>query len=65
MITVIKKGTSASEMKKQMQEALKNASKSAKKKDISPFFGKIKLKIDPLEYQKKMRNEWELFISRY
>lgn len=59
MITIIKKGTSASEMQKQMKEALKKASDSNRKKDISPFFGKINLKIDAIEYQKKMRNEWE------
>jgi hypothetical protein len=59
MITIIKKGTSASEMQKQMQEALKKAKNSNRKKDISPFFGKINLKIDAIEYQKKMRDEWE------
>ena len=26
--------------------------------DRSRFCGSIKLKIDPLEYQRKMRNEW-------
>jgi len=26
--------------------------------DLSPFYGKVKLKEDPMEYQKRVRAEW-------
>lgn len=32
--------------------------KSAKMVDLSEFAGAIPLKIDPLEFQKKIRDEW-------
>ena len=32
--------------------------KSFTKQDLKKYIGKIKLSQDPLEYQKKIRNEW-------
>jgi len=55
MITVIKKGTPIKKMKELMDKAF---SKSAKN-DIRKYAGILKTEIDPLEYQKQMRNEWE------
>jgi hypothetical protein len=56
MVTVIKKGTSKEEIKKRINEAVSKTPK----KDIMKYAGKLKLTgIDPLEYQKKMRDEWE------
>ena len=54
MVTVIKKGTPIEKMKKLMNEAF---SKSPKK-DIRKYAGILKSDIDPLEFQKQMRNEW-------
>ena len=55
MVTVIKKGTPKDEIKKQIDEVVSKAPK----KDIRKYAGKLKMDIDPLEYQKQMRNEWE------
>lgn len=55
MVTVIKKGTSKDEIKKQIDEVVSKAPK----KDIRKYAGKLTIDIDPLEYQKQMRNEWE------
>ena len=43
------------------EELDKAMAKSFKKKktDISKYFGKLKLNIDPLKYQKKIRSEWK------
>jgi hypothetical protein len=30
-----------------------------KKKNLSRFFGKLNLKVDPIKFQKNIRNEWE------
>jgi hypothetical protein len=54
MITVIKKGASKEEIKKSLDNAV---AKSAKE-DIRKYAGKLKTEIDPLEYQKKMRDGW-------
>jgi hypothetical protein len=53
MITVIKKGSSAETVQKKYEKHKK------KKKDIEQFCGVINLKEDPLELQKKWRDEWE------
>lgn len=55
MVTIIKKGTPKEEIKKRVDEAI---SKSPKK-DIMKYAGKLKTDIDPLEYQRQMRDEWE------
>ena len=55
MVTIIKKGTPREEIKKKISDAV---SKSHKK-NIKKYAGKLKLDIDPLEYQRQMRNEWE------
>jgi hypothetical protein len=55
MVTVIKKGTSAKEVKKRVDAAISKASK----KDIMKFAGKLKITIDPLEYQRQLRDEWK------
>ena len=54
MVTVIKKGTD----KKEIEKAISNF-KSAKKFDAYKHCGTIKLREEPLEIQKKMRDEWE------
>lgn len=55
MVTTIKKGTS--------RENIKRAFKKRKAKttgpDLQKYFGSISLKEDPLEMQKKWRDEWE------
>ncbi len=55
MTTVIKKGTQKKEAKKLVDEAVAKAGK----KDLRKFAGVLKTDIDPLEYQKQVRNEWE------
>ena len=55
MVTIIKKGTPREEIKKR----LTNAVSKSRKRNIGKYAGKLKLEIDPLEYQKKMRNEWK------
>jgi hypothetical protein len=55
MVTVIKKGTPKDEIKKKIDEVVLKTPK----KDIRKYAGKLKMDIDPLEYQRQMRNEWE------
>jgi hypothetical protein len=55
MVTIIKKGTPRDEIKKR----IRNAFSKSQKRDISKYAGKLTLKVDPLEYQKQMRNEWK------
>lgn len=55
MITKIKRGTSSQKIKKKMDAALsKNPSEN-----IMIYAGSLKTDIDPLTYQKEIRNEWE------
>lgn len=55
MVTVIKKGMK----KKQISLLLeKNKKSQSKKIDIEKYCGILKLKVDPLEIQKRIRNEW-------
>jgi len=55
MVIKINKDTKAEEL----DEALKKLQKS-KKKDLSSFYGKLKGVFgDGLEYQKKIRDEWD------
>jgi hypothetical protein len=55
MVTIIKKGTPKSEIRKQVNKVV---SKN-KKTDIRKYAGILTIDIDPIVYQKNMRNEWE------
>ena len=55
MVTIIKKGTPRQEAKKLINEVVAKAGK----KDLRKYAGILKTDIDPLEYQKQIRNEWE------
>ena len=55
MVTIIKKGTS----KEKIQIALNKRPIKIKGPDLKKYCGSISLSEDPLELQKKMRNEWE------
>ncbi|MBI4549010.1 MAG: hypothetical protein HY707_13590 [Ignavibacteriae bacterium] len=37
----------------------KRAHRKIDRKKLSKYFGKMKLTVDPLRYQKEMRNEWK------
>ena len=57
MVTVIKKGTSIKEIKKRLDEIIR---KKSRNNDVMKYAGKLKhLDIDPLKYQKNMRDEWQ------
>ena len=56
MVTVIKKGTTALEINK-IVESIKL--KSKRKVSLTSLVGSLKLTVDPLKFQKDMRNEWE------
>ncbi|MBX9785060.1 MAG: hypothetical protein K2X48_17365 [Chitinophagaceae bacterium] len=49
--------------KKQVREAMEKMQKSLKKKqgkgNVSKFFGISKSEVDGLEFQKKVRSEWD------
>lgn len=55
MIVEIKKGSSPEEIQKAIIKLRKHRKLFSAKK----HFGKAKLDIDGLNYQKKMRNEWD------
>ncbi|UJP63342.1 hypothetical protein [Mongoliitalea daihaiensis] len=55
MVTIIKKGMSKKKAKMLVDEAVNKS----QKKDIKRYAGILNTKIDPLEYQKKIRDEWE------
>lgn len=54
MAIVITKGSS----KKEIQKKLSKISKSSKR-ELRKLCGSLKLEFDPLELQKKWRDEWE------
>jgi hypothetical protein len=54
MVLILKKGASKLEIKK-----IEKQLNTLKSKDISKYCGKIKLKKDPLQIQKELRDEWE------
>lgn len=56
MVTVIKKGMKKKQISKLLE---KNKSSQSKKLNIEKYCGILKLEIDPLEIQKKLRNEWK------
>lgn len=55
MITTIKKGTSS----EKIRLALKERPTKVKSPDLKKYLGSISLDQDPLEMQKKWRDEWE------
>ena len=55
MVTTIKKGTS----REKIRLALKKRTVKIKSPDLEKYCGSISLSEDPLELQKKWRNEWE------
>jgi hypothetical protein len=55
MVTVINRSSSL----KQISEMIKKMLESQKKHDAYKFCGSVKLKDEPLAFQKKMRNEWK------
>jgi predicted transcriptional regulator len=55
MITTIEKGTSD----EKIRQALKKRPTKIKSLNLKKYCGSITLKEDPLEMQKKWRNEWE------
>jgi hypothetical protein len=55
MITTIEKGTSG----EKIRLVLKKRQSKIKSPDLKKYCGSISLKEDPLEMQKKWRNEWE------
>lgn len=55
MVTTIKKGTS----REKILDVLRKRKSKAKGIDLKKYCGSISLKEDPLEMQKKWRDEWE------
>ena len=55
MATVIKKGAS----KKEVRDSISKAIKGNPALQMSELAGKLKSKVNPLEYQKKVRDEWK------
>ena len=55
MITTIEKGTSV----EKIRQALKKRPVKIKSIDLKKYCGSISLQVDPLEMQKKWRDEWE------
>jgi hypothetical protein len=56
MVVTIKKGSN----KEEVLEAISKISKEENKKGLLDFFGTLKNSFgDGLEYQKKIRNEWD------
>jgi len=55
MATVIKKGSSKSEILKSIRKAIGKRPN----KGLMKLAGSLKVDIDPLEYQKKLRDEWK------
>ena len=56
MVTVIKKGTPLKDILAKLNRLLSGRKGGI---DSSKYSGKLKLKTDPLDYQKSMRDEWE------
>ena len=55
MITVIKKGTPKEEVNKKLNEAIKKTSKTS----ILKHAGTLTTDIDPIDYQRQLRDEWK------
>lgn len=57
MVTIVKHGSSNSLLQKILQKMRNQA--SGKKLDAKKFCGSIKLKNDPLQIQRTLRDEWQ------
>jgi hypothetical protein len=57
MSLTINKKDSVQAIRKAIEKA--SSQKIKKPVDIERYFGKVNFKMDGLEYQKKVRNEWE------
>ncbi len=55
MATIIKKGASKSEV----LETVKKVKGKRRNKELLKLAGSLKADIDPLKFQKKLRDEWE------
>jgi hypothetical protein len=55
MATVIKKGAS----KNEIHESIRKAVQSNPSKQLAQLAGKLKARVNPVEYQKSIRNEWK------
>ena len=55
MVTVIKRGTPKEEIRKQLKKALSKDSNGG----IMQYAGKLKADIDPVEFQRMLRDEWQ------
>lgn len=51
--TIIQKGTPLEEIKKQINTVV-----AKKKNNIKKFAGTVKLDVEPMEWQNKLRDEW-------
>lgn len=59
MTVVIKKGDSKEHMDQLLKKVAEQPIKPTKKFEATKFCGTVEFKEDPLEIQKKMRDEWE------
>lgn len=55
MVPIIKKGTS----KKEIEDLLSKKKIAKSKKSLAKFAGKLNTKVDPIDFQKELRNEWK------
>lgn len=55
MVTVIKKGTPKEEIKRRINKIISKG----QQKGIMKYAGKLDLNVDPLKYQRNLRNEWK------
>ena len=58
MVIEVKKGMTPEEIKALLTQ------KKVVKKGLQKHVGKLKRGLDGLDYQKQVRNEWDLFIRR-
>jgi len=56
MVMIIKKGRPISEIRKKLSELTSQSKRGLK---ASNYAGKLASTLDPLAYQRSMRNEWE------
>lgn len=57
MVTILKKGTSRSRIEKILEKI--KSKKASKGIDAYKYCGIIELAEDPVEYQRKVRDEWD------
>ncbi len=61
MTVVIKNHTSS----KKIEEIIRKVKTEMPPKGLRKHFGALKRQIDGLDYQKKIRNEWDGFFGRH